>query len=467
MTIDELIERKRREINERTALYNDAGDQLNELRGADSPDEAKVQELRDKRAKLFTEIKEREGQLGELDQERKADEQVAAAQREVTPVDEKRSIDARVHVGAEPRTYSRESDPQGFAFLSDVARDFIGDRGARERLARHMEEERVERGDAVARAVSTGGAPGLVVPQYLIDLYAPKGRPGRKFADQCRKHPLPDTGMTVYIPRQTAKTSVGDQASENTAVTEADYADELISVPVRTAAGSQTVSRQSVERSLGTEDIVFADLLKSYDQNLDSQLINAPAWGLLAVANTITYTDADPSVTELYLKILGAAAGVEDTLMDTDEGDIFTLMRGRRWTWLMSQMVDQWPFIATQGGGALSVGSNAEAPYSAGIRGHLPNGGDVVTDNNLPSTQGTGTDQDVIVAVARQEAHLWEDASAPLYIRAEQPSAKKLGIDLVVYGYYAACFNRVVDAQGAPKAVHQQIVGTGLIAPTF
>ena len=62
--------------------------------------------------------------------------------------------------------------------------------------------------------------------------------------------------------------------------------------------------------------------------------------------------------------------------------------------------------------------------------------------------------------VARQEAHLWEDPKAPLFIRAEQTQAKKLGIDLVVYGYFAACFDRVAG-------VHQKITGTGLVPAVF
>lgn len=307
-----------------------------------------------------------------------------------------------------------------------------------------------------------------MVPQYLVDMFAKKGRPGRKFADQCRHHDLPDTGMTVYIPRQTALTKTGPQAAELDTVTEQDYDDELISVPVRTAAGSQTISRQSVDRSAGTLDIVTEDLFRAYDTDLDNQLINSATWGLLAVANTITYTSASPTALELYSKIVGAQANAEDVLQDLDEDDVFTLIRGRRWAWLKNQTTDKWPFIAAQGSPLPAVGVNHDNGYEAGIRGWLPDGGAVVTDNNLPNGLGTGTNEDVAAVVARQEAHLWEDPNAPMFIRAEQgPNVKKLGIDLVVYGYFAACFDRIVDAQGTPKSVHQKITGTGLVAPTF
>ena len=143
-------------------------------------------------------------------------------------------------------------------------------------------------------------------------------------------------------------------------------------------------------------------------------------------------------------------------------------MRGRRWAWLRGELTDKWPFIAQQGVPQLAGGTADGNPYSAGVRGYLPDGGPVVTDNNLPNTLGTATNEDPLVVVSRQEAHLWEDPKAPLYIRAENgPSMKKLGIDLVVYGYFAACFDRVVDEQGTPKAVHQSITGTGLVPPVF
>lgn len=469
MKLEQLIARAREQINARINLRNDYASQLDELRGAETVDEAKVAEIRGKQASIDAEVTHLREQLEALQEEQRADEAAARLQAEVrdsgAPVE--RSQERAARVGDEPRTYSREKDPRGESFLRDVTAAHLGDWEAQQRLSRHATEERVERGQQLERAVTTGGAPGLVIPQYLVELYAAKGRPGRKFADQCRPHNLPDTGMTVYIPRQVAPTEVDEQVNELDLVAESDYDDELIDVKVRTAAGSQTISRQSAERSLGTMDIVMEDLLKSYDVGLDSMLINAAGWGLLAVANAITYTDAAPTAEELYRKILGASANVEDVLQDLDEDDLFTLMRGRRWAWLNGEVTDKKPFVSQAGVPAKAFASGNGQGYAAGIRGFLPNGGAVVTDNNLPSGLGAGTNEDVVVVVARQEAHLWEDPSAPLFIRAEQPQAKKLGIDLVVYGYFAACFNRVVDSQGTPKAVHQKITGTGLVPAVF
>lgn len=468
MTLEQLIARAREQINARITQRNQAATELEELRGQDSPDTDKIEALREKKDSIDSELTALRTQLEGYEKEREQDAAVARLQAQVAPTGNQARGGDRVHVD-EKRTYTQDSDPKGLRFLSDVVGEYRGNPAARERLARHIEEERAERGDVALeqRAVTAAGSPGTIVPQYLIDLYAPKGRPGRKFADMCRHHDLPETGMTVYIPRQIAKTTAGEQAAELDTVAESDYDDELIAVTVRTNAGSQTISRQAAERGLGTEDIVFEDLLKSYDTALDSRLINAATWGLLAVANTVTYTDADPTAAELYRKILGAGATIEDTLQDLDEDDLFTLMRGRRWAWLNGEVTDKKPFVQNTNVPTGTFATTDGAPYPAGVRGYLPNGGRVVTDNNLPNNLGTGTNEDVAVVIAQHEAHLWEDPSAPFYIRAEQPQAKKLGIDLVLYGYFAACFNRVVDEQGSPKAVHQKITGTGLVAPTF
>ncbi|WP_194521964.1 hypothetical protein [Cellulosimicrobium sp. JZ28] len=476
MDFDKLISQAREKINARISLRNDYSTELEQLRGKENPteaDTARVAELRENKAKIDAELKTLDGELRALEEEKAADDVIARMAQRATPTGAgggDAGAETRGGSGTkvtEARTYAKESDPKGLRFLSDVVADFRGDRAAGDRLARHLEEERAERGDVVERAVTTGVAPGTIVPQYLIDLYAPKGRPGRKFADMCRHHDLPDTGMTVYIPRQTETTDAGEQAAELDLVTEQDYEDELISVPVRTIGASQTISLQASQRGLGTEDIVFEDLLKSYNVRLNDRLINAPTWGLLAVANPLTYTSASPTAAELYRKILGAAANVEDVLLDLDEDDLFTLMRGRRWAWFNGETTDQKPFVQQVGVPTNTFAVDEGGPYSAPVAGLLPNGGRVVKDNSLPANLGTGTDEDAVVVVAQHEAHLWEDPSAPFFIRAEQTQAKRLGIDLVLYGFYAACFNRVVDAQGTPKAVHQKITGTGLVAPVF
>ena len=68
----------------------------------------------------------------------------------------------------------------------------LNDFDARERIARHQQEERIEKRD-----VTSTNFAGLVVPQFLTDLAAPFARAGRPMMDASRKHNLPPQGLTL------------------------------------------------------------------------------------------------------------------------------------------------------------------------------------------------------------------------------------------------------------------------------
>jgi hypothetical protein len=372
----------------------------------------------------------------------------------------KPAYDRVARVGREERTYSREADPGGDLFLRDVAASWLmGNPESQHRLNRHMQEERVERPQYLTRAAGTGAFTGLVVPQYLTDMYAPAVANMSPFADICNPHPLPPDGMTVNISRITTATSVAEQTSENSAVSETDIDDTLLTENVLTAAGQQTLSRQAIERGTGIEDVTLGDLYRRYATNKDSMLINKATVGLAALATTTTYTDATPTGAELYPKILAAAAGVEAALLTFGQ-PTHVVMHSRRWHWLNSQLTSTWPLISQPGVDPRAIGTNTAAAYGTGFRGVLPNGMPVVVDNNIVTNGGTGTNEDIIYVVCSDECHLWEDPNAPVFIRAEQPKAANLGVLLVVYGYFAFSFRRYSNAV-------QSISGTGLSTPTF
>lgn len=379
----------------------------------------------------------------------------------VTRNGQRLSYDAVIRVGQEPRTYTRDSDTRarGTDFLTDVARGFRGDWQAQDRLNRHMREEQVERGNGMLeRATGTGAFTGYVVPQYLVDLNVGQATTRRPFADICNSHDLPASGMTVHLSKITTGSSVAAQSSENAAVSETDMDDTLVSISVQTAAGSQTISRQAIERGLGVEEVTVADLLKRYATNLDSTILNQTTNGLTNVATGITYTDADPTGAEFYPKVAAAASGAEGIFLNDATVD-YVVMHSRRWRWLTAQMTSTWPLVSGGGAPPQSGASQTGVGYDAGIKGYLPDGTPVIVDNNIATTLGAGT-QDEVYAVASEECHLWEDPAAPMLIRAEQTRAKNLGIDLVLYGYFAYYLDRYAGG-------HHKVGGTGLAAPTF
>jgi HK97 family phage major capsid protein len=466
MTLDQLITQLRERMAARTAEYNARAAELATLRGQDALDDtqqARVAELRTANVAAGAELDQMQSQLDEYLAEQQRDAAVDRLARQVGPgAGQPSSYDRVARVGAEERTYRRDQDPNGQRFARDVALQLIGDFGARERLARHQQEELVERGPDYGqdiRAVGTGAFTGLVVPQYLTDMFAPMATAGRPFADAINHHDLPESGMVVNIGRGTTGTGAGLQAAEGNPLTEANYDDTLLAIPVQTAGGQQTVSRQAVERGAGVEDTIMQDLIRRQASVLDSTLLNQATTGLSAVATVTAYTDATPTVAENYPKLIEAMSKLEAALMDAATGENLAVMHSRRWYWMQNALTSTWPMISQPGIVTQTLGANYQERYGNGVRGLLPNGTPVIVDNNVVTNLGAGTNEDEEYLVDRNECHLWEDPRAPLFIRADQVLAANLQILLVVYTYFAYTHSRYTQAQ--------KVGGTGLITPTF
>lgn len=387
------------------------------------------------------------------------------------PVDagpgERRAYDQVMRVSREERTYHKGNTGKGGNFLRDVVNQHLyRDIQSEQRLSRHMQEERVERGEYLERTASgTGNFAGLTVPQYLTEMYAPAVAALRPFANQCNHHDLPANGMTINISRITTPTNAQLQASENAAISpDSSIDDTLLTENVQTAAGTQTLSRQAIDRGTGIEDITLDDLFRRYATALDSTLINQATTGLAAISTSQTLTATTSPAG--YSAMIQAAASVEGTLLGWAGADL-AVMHSRRWYKLLSAVTTSWPMIYGRGDGnqpPITVGDNPNLGYNEGIRGRLANGLNVVVDNNVTTAglaQATsGGTQDQIYVVPSQECHLWEDANAPVFIRAEQPQLSNLGVVLVVYGYFAYSFRRFTGAT-------VNINGAGLVPPAF
>jgi HK97 family phage major capsid protein len=172
---------------------------------------------------------------------------------------------ATTKVKSEARTYN----PQGsHSFIADAyAAQFNNDYNAAERLARHANEERIERRD-----VTSANFAGLVVPQFLTDLAAPFARAGRVTADLARKHALPDAGLTLSISKVTTGSTVAGQ-TEGAAVSETNMDDTKLDISVNTYAGQQNVSRQAIERGTNIDSLVMADLVSAYHTTLNTAVV--------------------------------------------------------------------------------------------------------------------------------------------------------------------------------------------------
>lgn len=471
MTLKEIIAKREAKRAELVAERNAASASLRDAHAAEERDDARILELRTQIGGLDAKIDEIERDVAELRADDAADAAALERANTITETEVRApAYDQVARVGREERTYRADTDPKGVGFALDVARAFKGDWAAQDRLRAHMQEEsvergtdsfeRVENGQQVSRAIGSGALTGIVVPSYIVDAFGPYPRAARPLADAMNNHELPPTGLTAYIGKLTTGTTAAEQASENTAVSETNADDTLLTVPILTSAGSQTVSRQGIERGVGVEDTIVADLVAAQRANMDSLILNRAATGLTNVATAIAYTDATPTAAELYPKLLQGPAQVEAAMLNTHPGDTLAVMHSRRWYWLNSQLTSTWPLFG-QPGSPVNAGGAADAvqQYGSGYRGVLPAGTPVIVDNNIATNLGAGTNEDEVYFVSQRESHLWEDANAPVLIRAEQTSAKSLGVDLVVYAYFAYLFTRVTHAQ--------KVNGTGLVTPTF
>ncbi|WP_329597766.1 hypothetical protein OIE43_18845 [Streptomyces pseudovenezuelae] len=466
MTLAELIAQARAALETAITARQQEQDALMALRSDENLTEEAVAARVATRDAADAEVTRRQQALADLEAEQAREDEIAALQARTVSAAHRAPAYDRVHrVGQDERTYRPDIDRRGAMFEQDVAAAFMGDYGAQARLARHMQEEQVERGDQLRadgtqqRAVGTGAFAGLVVPQYLTDMYAPAAQANRPFADACRDHDLPPQGMQVNISRITTGSSVDLQSAENANVAEQDMDDTNLPITVQTAAGQQTLSRQSIERGAGVEAVVMDDLFRRYNTNLDNKLLNQATTGLTNVATAVAYTDGTPTALELYPKVIEGLAGVEAAMLDMASGDNLAVMHSRRWYWMQNALGAAWPLITQPNIVAQTLGANYAEAYGRGVRGVLPNGTPVIVDNNIATNLGAGTNEDEVYLVDRQECHLWEDPDAPMYIRAEQAKAASLGVLLVVYGYFAYTFTRYPHSR--------KIAGTGLVTPAF
>jgi len=349
-------------------------------------------------------------------------------------------------VKSEPRTYTAQSD---HSFIRDAfAAQFTNDFAAKDRLARHMNEERIERRD-----VTSTNFAGLLVPQFLTDLAAPFARAGRPVADRARKHQLPDAGLTISISKVTTGSAVASQ-SEGAAVQETNMDDTKLDLSVITVAGQQNVSRQALERGTNIDTLVMADLVSAYHTKIDDLVV---AELFSSAGQAVTYTDADPTVAELYPKIADAIQKVQTTFF---AGPNAIIMHPRRLAFILAAVDTTNRPLALPAPNFNSVANGAGAPQY-GNSGYTIMGLPVITDANVATNKGSGTNQDTIYVGNMQELHLWEQGNGdPMMLRFEQPKAAELDVTMIVYGYSCFTANRYPNAWA-------QINGTGLITPTF
>lgn len=486
MTVEQLIARVREQKASKLAERNTHSAALAELRGADAPDEAKITEHRNAKAALDLEIDALEARAAELEAEKAQDDAVARAGDVPAPMNPAVTRDRRmgsgdeVRLGQEPRTYTAHTNAsEQRSFFADAYRSqFKNDRNATERLERHAKEVEVH-GEMSERATTTGSFAGLVIPQYLPEMAAPVLRNGRPTANIVARHQIPDQGMNLVIQRGTTGATAAVQTAENTAVSNTDEVWADLTIPVRTISGQQDVSRQSLERGYGMDDLIYTDLAKAYAAALDVQVISGSGssgqcLGILNTGgiNAATLFGAAPTAASFGSKVAGQNAAIFGAGMGL--GPDVMVMHPRRWGWLTSLSDTTGRPIVTanviQNFNALAVGSivgDNVADSATPFVGYHNSGLPVLLDNNLPTNVGTES-EDIVLILDSDELHLWEDGDGmPRQLSFEQTTGGSLTTKLLVYSYVAFTAGRYPQAVGKIGGLDTGGATFGLVAPVF
>lgn len=363
---------------------------------------------------------------------------------------------APTRIISEEATYHERA---GHDFLADaMAAEFGGSYDARDRIMRYQNEVRIEKRDS-----GTANFAGLVVPQYLVNQFAPLRRAGRPTADISVNAPLPGTGMTVNLGRLTTGIT-SYAATEGTAVTESDPDDTLLTVSVRTVQSMWDLSKQASLRGVGVEDQLLGDGIRSYHSLLDGQIINgdgsAPNHrGILNTSgiNATTYTDASPTWAEFFPKLVAAVTAVSSNFYGSATHIVaHPSLIG---CWLRALDTTNRPIFGPTAGNPFNAAATFDRPdYMGGGLQIL--GIPVVADANMPVNLGTGTNETAVIVGDFRESYLWEDnGGSPLYVRFEEPSGTN-AIRTILFGFSAYSAGKYPTAFSA-------VTGTGLITANW
>lgn len=419
-------------------------------------EDAEFRELTAQIRKKDEELVAFDERIAELSEEQKRSEQVTAGAAAV------KRAQARVQNVSEKRTYEKGN---GRSYLQDLARvqlNMDGDGSAVDRLRRHAQD--VDTDPEYRDLTRTDGAGGYFVPPlWMMQDYIELARAGRAYANLCNGQALPPGTDSINIPKVASGTATAVQSADNGAVQETDLTDDFVNAPVRTIAGQQDIAIQLLDQSpISFDQVVFRDLTADYATKVDLQVIagsgsSGQVTGVRNTSNieTIAYTTATPTVAQLYSKIADAVQRVH-TLRFMPPTAI--VMHPRRWAYFLASVDSTGrPLVTPNAGNPMNNVATLGAVAAEQVVGQM-HGLPVITDPNIPTNLGTGTNQDVVHILRSSDLLLFESGIRSRVL--PEVGSGNLTVRLQVYGYVAFTAGRY------PKSI-VEVGGTGLVSPSF
>jgi HK97 family phage major capsid protein len=316
--------------------------------------------------------------------------------------------------------------------------------------------ERYEYRD-ISRVDGSGGY--AVPPAWLMDQYVTYARPGRAFANLCQRQTLPGGTDSINVPKMLTGTTVGIQTADNTTVSETNLTDTFINAPVRTISGQQGVALQLIDQSpIAFDDVVFRDLVSAHAAVLDQQVMygtgtSGQVLGVTQTPGVSSIAVASLDIAGIYKSIANAIQTIHVTRFLPPE---VIVMHPRRWGWLLTLLDTQnRPLFVPEGNSAFNAAGILEDVDSQQVVGRT-HGLPIVTDPNIATNLGAGTNEDQVFIGRFSDFVLWESG-----IRARvlpETRAANLTVLLQIYSYVAFTGARY------PSAV---LTLSGLTPPTF
>lgn len=373
----------------------------------------------------------------------------------------------------EALTYQKDA---GTSYFRDLAAQSLGqaDENTKERLRRHAvdvdsnaEIRKVAKVGAEYRNLDRNDGSGgyLVPPLWVMNELIELSRAGRAYANLVQSKPLPSGTDSINIPKINSGTSVDIQTADNAAITEVDLTDTSVNAPVKTIAGQQGISIQALDQSpLAFDQVILRDLAADYARRLDLQVISGTGTGnqVTGVRSTpgiitIAATDAGTELSKSQTLWKKVGDGIQRVYTQRFADAEVIVMHPRRWAAFTTAVAsDGRPLVVVSGAGVNQY-AEFDGIGSQKVVGSM-HGLPVVTDPNLPTNLGAGTNEDVIHVIKASDLWLFESS---LRTRALQETrATTLTVLFQLYGYLA------FTAARQPKSV-VEIGGTAATAPTF
>ena len=206
------------------------------------------------------------------------------------------------------------------------------------------------------------------------------------------------------------------------------------------------------------DEVIFSDLVRAHAGLLDTQVIygSGSSGQVLGVANT-------PGIQTVAVSAL-TIAGIYNALANAIQlintqrflPPQVVCMHPRRWSWLLT-LLDQQnrPLFVPDGNNPYNAAGVLEDVDSQMVVGRT-HGLPIVTDPNITTTAGTGTNEDQIYVMRSTDILLWESGLRSRVL--PETKAANLTVLLQVFSYFAA------SAARYPQSVVQL---TGLTPPSF